>query len=187
MHFYSMQVKALHEYRTLECAQSIGLLWLLDLPSDMNKSCAEHYSLKAILAASITLKQTTCLADRTENTSGWHKIPTLKMKQCLAPECRGVNGQFWWHCFCPQTAGLWRGCFAVCNNSCFAGSVRDLTCQNPPYGMVSFFETVIKMYLFFLPLNVYALTEWPFMTQDELSTSILFRYYLSVLRCRLVL
>lgn len=49
--------------------ESMGLLWLLDLPSDMNKSCPECYSLKAILAASITLKKTTYLADRTESAS----------------------------------------------------------------------------------------------------------------------
>lgn len=74
--------------------------------------------------------------------------------------------------------GSGAGRFAMCNKDCSVGSARAVTCQNPSYGMMSLFETAIKMYLVFLPLYVYAWTGWLFETSDELSTSILFRYYL---------
>lgn len=48
---------------------------------------------------------------------------------------------------------------------------------------MSLSETVIKTYLFFLPLYVYAWTAWLLKTSDELNTFILLRYYLLVLKC----
>lgn len=47
----------------------MGLLWRLDLPNDMNDTCPEHYSLKAVLTVSLTPKKPICLANRIENTS----------------------------------------------------------------------------------------------------------------------
>lgn len=75
------------------------------------------------------------------------KIPALKIQRCLAPENREVELAVLVTLFLPlKQAGKGR----------FWNVLRDVMCQNPSYGMMSLSETVIKMYLVFLPLYVYA-------------------------------